>query len=210
LRTPHNLGFAGNLNWAAQYAEGEYLLLLNQDTRSVPVGSDAPIVAKLLRPGWVDAMLDVFAQYPDAGLVGPRLVFPNGMIQSVGGEFGADKGPAHRYIGWANPLDRRVSKTERVSWITGAAIMLRREDFFTLGGLRGDIYIKGYFEDVDACMRMRFELGKEVYYCADATLVHEAGSTGGNPQFFMRNSATFHRLWDNKIEVENAFIAVGY
>lgn len=209
LRNERNLGFAGNVNAAAERAKGDYLLILNQDCRAVPLASDAEIVQQLLRPGWLDAMLAVFEQYPDAGIVGPRLVFPNGTVQSVGGEFGADKGPIHIALGWGNPLDRRISATRNVSWITGAAMLIRRDDFMALGGLRGHLYPGGYFEDVDLAMRVRFELGKSIYYCADATLVHEVGSTGGNVHF-MTNSATFHRLWDNKIEVDNPFVAVGY
>lgn len=209
LRNEHNQGFAGNVNAAASRAKGDFILILNQDTRAIPLLSDAEIVQQLIRPGWLDAMLAVFDQYPDAGIVGPRLVFPNGAVQSVGGFFGADKGPYHDALGWSNPLDRRISTTCKVSWITGAAMLIRREDFMALGGLRGHLYRGGYFEDVDLCMRMRFELGKSIYYCADATLVHEVGSTGGNVHF-MTNSATFHRLWDNVIEVDNPFVAVGY
>jgi O-antigen biosynthesis protein len=193
----------------ALQAKGEYLLILNQDVRAVPIASDGDVTKRLLRPGWVDAMLAVFAATPDAGIVGPRLVFPDGTLQSAGGQFDGGKGPFHRYLGWSNPEDRRISVTEPVAWITGAAIMIRRADFLALGGLDGDTFKGGYFEDVDLCMRVRFQLGKQVIYCADATLVHEVGSTGGNVHF-MDNSRKFHQRWDAAIEPDTQFVHVSY
>lgn len=209
VRNERNLRFADNVNAAAQRARGEYLLVLNQDTRAIPMVDDGPAVQALLRPGWVDELLRVFLAHPEVGIAGPRLVFPDGSVQSVGGRFDGMKGPFHRYLGWTNPLDARISRTEKVSWITGAAFMIRRDDYFTLGGLRGDLYPGGYFEDVHLCMEVRHQLGKEVWYCAESTLVHEVGSTGGNPHF-MRNSAAFHRLWDEKIQPDTPFVYVNY
>jgi GT2 family glycosyltransferase len=208
-RNEQNVGFAGNINRAAQRARGDYLLLLNQDCRATPYEGDGEAAKRLLKPGWADAMLRVFLDHEDAGIVGPRLIFPTGEVQSVGGLFDFGKGPYHRYLGWSQPDDRRINRTEPVSWITGAAIMIRRADFLALGGLDGDTYIRGYFEDVDLCMRVRFTLGKKVYYCAEATLVHEVGSTGGNP-YFMQNSRRFHERWDAQIQPDSPFVYVGY
>jgi GT2 family glycosyltransferase len=208
-RNQTNQGFAGNVNQAALRAQGEYLLILNQDTRAIPYDTDGAIVQQLLRPGWLDALVSMFDRFPDCGIVGPRLVFPSGEVQSVGGLFDAGKGPYHRYLGWSNPLDRRCSVSEKVSWITGAALMIRRDDFMALGGFHGDIYLGGYFEDVHLCMEVKTKLGKEVYYCAEASLVHEVGSTGGNGNF-MQNSVRFHQIWDQHIVPDSTFVYVGY
>ena len=126
-----------------------------------------------------------------------------------GGWYDGNKGPFHRYLGWSNPEDWRISQTEVVSWITGAAIMIRRADFVALGGFDADTYRKGYFEDVDLCERVK-QAGKQVYYCPDATLVHDVGSTGGNPEFFMENSRRFHARWDKMIVSDSPFIHVNY
>jgi len=209
-RNAVNLGFAGNINTAAQRAKGDYILMLNQDTRSLTLPDDAPVVKELLHPGWADAMLRVFIERDNVGIVGPRLVFPNGAVQSVGGLYDAGKGPFHKYLGWSNPLDRRISVTEKVSWITGAAIMIKREDFFAVGGLRGDLYPGGYFEDVDLCQTVKRQLGKDVWYCADATLVHTVASTGGNPKHFMRNSVEFHKRWNDTISADTNIVYVSY
>jgi len=169
------------------------------------LASDAEVVKSLLCSGWADALLRVFQDQMDAGIVAPRLVFPTGHIQSAGGIFDARKQPWHRYLGWSNPTDRRINSVEKISWATGAALMVRREDFIACGGLDEAAYPGGYWEDVDFCLKMRFGLGKAIYYCPAATLVHEVGSTGGNP-LFMQNMRTFHRRWDEQIEPDTPFV----
>ncbi len=208
-RNEINLGFAGNINRAVERAKGDYILLLNQDIRALPMAEDAPVVRELLKPGWADVMLRVFGKHKNVGIVGPRLIFPTGHVQSVGGIFDAGKGPYHRYLGWADPTDRRINTTEKVSWITGATMMMRRDDFMAVGGLRGDLYPGGYFEDTHLCMNMRVNLKKDIWYCAEATLIHQAGSSGGNPKF-MQNSMTFHRIWDRHIAAETNIVYVNY
>lgn len=202
VRNPANVGFSGTVNAAAARAQGEYLLMLNQDTEAI-------------KPGWADAMLTLFNN-PAVGIVGPKLIFPptpdipDGAIQSAGGLFDGGKGPFHRYLGWRNVFDWRVCKTEKVSWITGAALMISREDFMKCGGLDSATYIHGYFEDVDLCMKVRLDLGKEIWYQPDATLFHEVGSSGGNPDNFMANSRRFHERWNDKIVPDTMMVYVNY
>ena len=195
-RNEVNLGFGANCNAGARRAKGDYLLFLNQDCLAT-------------RPGWLDELLDLF-QREEVGLVGPKLLFPDGSIQSAGGLFDAGRGPFHRYLGWTNKDDRRINHNEVVSWLTGAAIMIRRADFEALGGF-DEAYQRGYFEDVDLSMRVRHELGKEVWYCPFAELVHRAGSAGGVPaEVFKANSMRFHAKWDKVIEPDVSSFHVSY
>ncbi len=201
-RNPVNVGFAQTINNAATRAQGDYLLLLNQDVEA-------------LTPNWADAMLTMFTN-PDVGIVGPKLLFPptpaipEGAIQSCGGLFDGGRGPYHRNLGWVGIHDRRVATTQKVSWITGAALMISRDDFWRAGGLDAATYTRGYFEDVDICMRVRFDLHKEIWYCGDATLTHDPGSTGGNPGDFMNNSRKFHQRWDDRIVPDSPIVFVNY
>jgi len=196
-RTDKNYGFAGNCNLGAMHAPGDVLLFLNQDCRIWKPGNE----------NWAEKMLEVLER-EKVGIVGPRLVFGNGTVQSVGGLFDGAKGPHHRDLGWANPFDRRLSLPERVSWTTGAALMIRRADFLKVGGFDMG-YPGGYFEDVDLCLKIQTQLDKEVWYCPSATFIHDVGSTGGNPNF-MANSYRFHALWDQYIEPDTSFVMVGY
>lgn len=194
-RNDENMGFIRNVNEAAKRARGDILCIMNQDIQCTQRDWHLPMMALL--------------NNPQVGIVGPKLVFPEGGIQSCGGLFDIGKGPFHRYLGWRDVNDRRVNTTEKVSWITGACFMIRRSDFWKLGGLDDIYYTRAYFEDVDLCMKMRLDINKDVMYCAESTLIHSVGSTGGSP-YFQRNSIAFHKRWDSRIEPDVQTMEVNY
>ena len=70
IRNETNLGFLNSCNRAARFASGSHLILLNNDT----------MVCK----GWLDGLVDTFVENPKAGLVGSKLVYPDGRLQEAG------------------------------------------------------------------------------------------------------------------------------
>ena len=203
----HNLGFAGNCNAGAARASGDILLFLNQDTKA--------------HENWFEPLMEMF-EARMIGIVGPKLIFSNKdvhrlnetqvkieySIQSCGGLYDAGKGPYHRYLGWATD-DWRVNCSERISWTTGAALAIRRELFYKVGGF--DIaYERGYFEDVDLCEKVKAE-SYEVWYCPNSVFEHSVASTGGIPaHIFKANSLRFHERWNDKITPDTTAIHVNY
>ena len=71
LRNAENLGFIGSCNRGAEAARGEFVFFLNNDTQ--------------VTEGWLEPLINVFRQRSDAGLVGSRLVYPDGSLQECGG-----------------------------------------------------------------------------------------------------------------------------
>src|SRR5262249_16609351 len=71
LRNETNCGFIASCDRGAKKARGKYLVFLNNDT--------------LVRAGWLGALLDTFAQEPEAGIVGSKLLYPDGRLQEAGG-----------------------------------------------------------------------------------------------------------------------------
>lgn len=177
-----NFGFAGNCNAGAANAHGDILFFVNQDVAAARDWSEA----------WDAGILSAFID-PKVGIAGARLLFPiNAGIQSAGGLFDGRGQPYHRCLGWSNPHHPEVSEPRPVSWVTGAALAIRREVFEQLGGF-DTAYGRGYFEDVDLCVKAR-EAGWVVQYEPRCTLFHGVGASGGNPAF-AQNAALFKSRW---------------
>lgn len=197
-RNMYNLGFPANVNAAADRANGDILFIVNQDVYGVPEFS----------LGWDVALLDAFDN-PEIGAVGARLLFPDGTLQSAGGAFDAKCQPYHRCIGYSNLRYPEINTPQDVAWVTGAALAVRRDLWQRVGGF-DVIYGRGYFEDVELCMRVR-ELGFRVWYEPRTTLIHSVGSTGGNPMF-PQNARVFKSRWvdTGKIHPTSPAIYVNY
>jgi GT2 family glycosyltransferase len=162
LRNERNLGFVGSSNAGAAAARGDYLLFLNNDTQ--------------LTPGWLDALLACFAERPDCGIAGSRLVYPDGRLQEAGGLVFADA--ACWNVGRFEPRDAPAYRVRRrADYVSGAALMIPRELFEAVGGF-DERYAPGYYEDTDLGFAVR-AAGREVYYEPASTVIHCEGVSAG-------------------------------
>ena len=178
-RNPRNLGFPGNCNAGARRARGDVFLFLNQDTYTSQVG-------------WDTRLLDFFELTDRAGVAGPTLLFPDGRVQSVGGEFDVACQPYHIALGATNPDWEPIATARQVPWVTGAAFAVRRTCWEQLSGF-DEAYRGGYFEDVDFCVRAKLEQW-EVWHRPNIRFYHHVGSTGGNLHFH-QNALLFKARW---------------
>ena len=179
-RNQENAGFPGNCNRGVQHTQSDIICLVNQD-----------IYAAEISHGWDAAILAAFED-ETVGIVGPRLLFPDGSVQNAGGLFDGRYHPYHEYLGWKNANVEKVMTPRYMDWTTGAVFAVRRWLWDSLGGF-DEGYIKGYFEDVDFCLRA-LEDGLKTWYEPSATLYHEVGTTGGNLNF-LNNSKRFYEKW---------------
>ncbi|HSX61702.1 MAG TPA: glycosyltransferase, partial [Tahibacter sp.] len=162
IRNAQNLGFVGSCNAGAAAARGEYVLFLNNDT--------------VVTPGWLEALLRCFAEEPDAGLVGAKLVYPDGRLQEAGGIVFRD-GSGWNYGRFEDPADPRYNFRREADYCSGAAILLRRDLFESLGGF-DQRYAPAYYEDTDLAFAVR-AAGLKVYYEPRSTVIHFEGITAG-------------------------------
>lgn len=155
IRNMQNLGFAGGCNAGLRMAEGEILVLLNQDT--------------IVLPGWLQALVEALHR-PEVGVVGCKILYPDGKtIQHAGGWIEWPLGLAHHY-GQGEPDEGQWDEPRQVDYVTGAAMAFRR-DVLEKVGLLDEEFRPAYFEDTDFCFRV-CKAGYEVRYVPTATLIH--------------------------------------
>jgi hypothetical protein len=166
-----NRGFPAANNQGIAVAAGRYVLLLNPDTE---------ILDEAL------ARLVAFADdHPRAGMVGPQLLNPDGSVQSSRRRF-PNLVTAFFESTWLEPyaprrlldryylLDRPTDATQDIDWVTGAAVLARREAIEEVGLLDEGFFM--YSEELDWCHRFR-DGGWRVVYLPTAQIVHHVGKS---------------------------------
>ncbi len=184
LRSEENKGFIDNCNAAAKTARGEFVVLLNNDTR--------------ICDGWLDALIESFVRFPDAGLVGSKLYYPDGSLQEAGGIVWRD-GSAWNYGRGDDPNRPRYSYARKVDYISGAAIALRRKTWEDLHGF-DTLFRPAYYEDTDLAFRVRGS-GATVIMQPLSKVIHYEGKTSGTDlsqgvkAYQQLNAGKFQERW---------------
>lgn len=179
-----NGGFIAACNDGAALARGAFVVFLNNDT--VP------------QPGWLDALLATFDEYPRAGLVGAQLLYPDGRLQEAGGVV-FDDGSAWNYGRFESPDDPRFAFARDADYCSGAALAVPHDLFSAVGGFDAR-YAPAYYEDTDLAFKVR-EAGRRVLYQPAARVVHVEGATAGTDPgsgakaYQVRNRTLFAERW---------------
>ncbi|MCR4303446.1 MAG: glycosyltransferase family 2 protein [Gallionella sp.] len=169
VQSEHNSGFASGNNIGIKSCHARYYLLLNSDT--------------LIRPGAIHIILDTALRYPEAGLVSPRLEWPDGAGQESCFRFpkpfsemisasqtGLVAWLLSRYI-VAMPVQTQIARPQ---W-TSFACVLVKDEVFQQVGLMDDGYFM-YFEDAEFCYRAR-KAGWKIVHNPEAHVVHLRGGS---------------------------------
>lgn len=183
-RNAENQGFIATCNRGARVAAGEFVVFLNNDT--------------LVTPGWLDALTATFDAHPGTGLVGAKLIYPDGRLQEAGGIVWRD-GSA-----WNDGRDDDAARPEynylrEVDYCSGACLAVPRALFRELGGFDAE-FAPAYYEDADLAFRVR-AAGRKVFYQPAATIVHFEGRTSGTDEargikrYQAKNRGTFAKRW---------------
>jgi GT2 family glycosyltransferase len=167
-----NRGYGDALNHGIRVAGGEYVLLMNADARPL---DDA-----------VERLVAAADEEPQAAVVGPRLVNPDGTLQPSVRGFHTPWRIATEYLflRWLAPHSRALNafygagfdhrSRREVEFMVGAVLLVRRELVREIGGFDTSFFM--FDEEVDFCYRAR-AAGRRVVFRPEAEFVHEGGAS---------------------------------
>jgi GT2 family glycosyltransferase len=190
LQTQKNEGFTRPMNRAIRAAQGRYIALLNPDT--------------LIHIGAFDRLCDFLDTHPETGIVGPKVLNPDGTLQAP-----CRRGDSRPWavISYFSGLSKLFPKkaffngyllthldedeTNLVDGVSGSCMLVRREVVEQIGYL--DELFFAYQEDADYCLRAR-QAGFQVYYYPEAQITHFGGQGGSRVQPY-RSIIAWHKSY---------------
>ena len=184
-------------NFGVEHANGEYLLLLNNDT-------------EIINPDCLSEMLG-YCMREDVGIVGARLYYEDDTIQHAGVVLGFGGIAGHTFIGssrYDNGYFSRIICAQDYSAVTAACMMTKKSLYREVGGLTEEFRVA--FNDIDYCMKVR-ETGKLVVYNPAAELYHYESKSRGledtpeKVERFNSEVARFIDRWNKQLQAGDPY-----
>lgn len=192
-RNQTNQGFLRNCNNAAKSARGKYVMFLNNDTQ--------------VTPGWLSSLVKLIESDPTIGMVGSKLVYPDGRLQEAGGIIWSD-GSGWNYGRLDDPDKAEYNYVKDVDYISGAAILLSTDLWKQLGGF-DDHFAPAYCEDSDLAFQVR-AAGKRVVYQPLSKVIHFEGVSNGTDvngtglkRYQVENSKKLKEKWAEEFKKQS-------
>jgi len=176
IKNNQNMGFSKANNQGIKYAianSAKYILLLNNDI-------------EITDKKWLETLIDVLESNIEIGIVGCKLLYPDGRIQHVGGVIKL-QGAFH--MGECEKDTGQYDKIEFVDYVTGAALLIKSDVIHRIG-LLDEGFTPLYCEDTDWCVRATL-YGHNVVYTPNPTLIHHCGSSAN--KLGMETKTFYHR-----------------
>ena len=153
--------FSSINNELVEYASGDYLVFLNDDTEP--------------QPFWLYEMMSKIYRHNNIGVVGARLMYGPEKIQHAGVAF-IPQGPANLGKAVLSSFPKGFAYQDRFyQAVTAACMLVRKVDFLSVGGFDPIYYF--CYEDIDLCLKIRDKLKKKVLYAANAEVYHKESVT---------------------------------
>lgn len=184
-----NLGFLKSCNEAAKATKGQYLLFLNNDTE--------------VCENWLRSLVDLIESNSQIGMVGSKLVYPDGKLQEAGGILWSD-GSGWNYGRGDDPTKEEYNYVREVDYLSGASILLPKNLWEEIGGF-DERYAPAYCEDSDLAFSVR-KKGLQVVYQPLSVVVHHEGISHGKDEetgikaYQVENTKKLVEKWKDEFE----------
>lgn len=186
-------------NFATKQAKGEYLLLLNNDT-------------KVITREWMEELL-MYAQRDDVGAVGAKLYYADNTIQHAGIVIGLGAHHAAGHTHHLLPKENlgymgRLCYAQDVTAVTGACLLVRKSLYEQVGGLDESFTVA--LNDVDFCLRLR-ALGLLNIFTPFAELYHYESKSrgldkdGASAERYNKEVAHFRERWKKELDAGDPY-----
>ena len=193
IRHEKNLGFLKNCIATAKHAKGKFLLFLNNDTTVLP--------------NWLISLVTVAEHNDKVGLIGSKLLFPDGQLQEAGGIIWQD-GSGWNYGRGDDPTKPEYNYLKDVDYVSGACFLTPTKIWKEIGGF-DEQFSPAYYEDTDYAFAVR-ERGFRVLYQPASEIIHHEGMSCGTDlecgikKYQRVNNKKFRTKWQEVLKNEHS------
>jgi len=179
IRNEKNLGFTGGNNIGIKQAKGDYLFIVNNDTE--------------FTPGLLEGLLEIFQQYPDAGMVSPKFhyYFHKGTIEYAGYHEVNVLTGRNSMIGCKEIDNGQYNDIKVTNYAHGGGMMVPRKVVDEVGALPEHFFI--YYEEFDWSEQIKRK-GYKIYYQPKSLIYHKESMTTGKSSPFKTFYHTRNRI----------------
>lgn len=182
---PERVGSVEISNRAARQARGKYLVFLSPESSA--------------QAGWLKEMVDLAERDPAAGIIGPKLLTPDGLLKEAGRIVWNDASDT-KYGGGDDPHRPEYSHVRQCDYVSRSALLVRRSLFEQVGGFDERFAPAGY-DDADLAFKCR-EQGSTVVYQPRATVIHREPENANDP-LLVAHRLDFEQKWSRVLKQEH-------
>lgn len=189
VHNKENLGFVGGCNEGLAAAKGKYVIFLNNDAE--------------VTENWLRTLYDTIEKDSKIGIVGSKIVYPNGVLQEAGGIIFKDADGLN-FGKFDQEASYQYNYVRDVDYCSGASIIINRELMNNFGGF-DTLYHPAYYEDTDLSFKVR-KAGLRVVYQPLSVIYHIEGGTAGTStssgfkKYQEINKEKFFKRWKSTLQ----------
>jgi O-antigen biosynthesis protein len=201
VKNQENQGFLRSINIGIKASAGKSIYILNNDTE--------------VKKGFLEELLYVFDNFPNAGAVGSKILNADGSLQEAGAVF-LKGGEIHQIFTKKEKYYPEVNYVHKVDYCSGCSLLFKKNNDRGEINLFDEQFAPAYFEETDFCFQLKYLQGKDIYYTPFSEVLHYNGISYNSMQndnayklkrkeeLFAVNLKKFRNKWKQQIDAIKA------